>query len=540
MTRRPSTRPARRWSTLRADGDRGSLVLAMLVTLVATSVAALILPVLITSTKSTTFDDRRTQQLAAAESGVQTIVARIRGSVDATGTPGTGLLSALPCGDVIGSVLGSAKLRFKANVQYYNGDPNILDALGKPVAKVVTCAVALGKGVVATPGFAKIVAWGTDVAGADPATVANRRVEATYVVKTTNANIVGGLFRVNKPATAKNDLCLDAGSNPQVGGAVTVQLCDSSSPSQIWAYNKTLTVSLVSSRVKDASGVVTSEGLCIDGSASEDLKVALTLGACGTTSTPSRQMWSMNDNASMEGTKTNGLDRNGRCWAVNVADSPGSSVVLTDQCTVSPYGNKYHWIPEAAVGAGASGATYGELVDYKQFGRCLDITNVQVDSKYLIAWPCKQQPDPTKVLWNQRWTLPTIGADGTGVGQIYTVSGNDQQKYCLTSPLTAAAHNYVVVKLCPATVTQATKWTVRTQTGSMDTNFQIEDWSGDHVTKPGLCLQPTDPTATPPDLAAEGTSISKIVVAACTRSTLQKWNAPPDLEQPSIKDQSEK
>lgn len=245
----------------------------------------------------------------------------------------------------------------------------------------------------------------------------------------------------------------------------------------------------------------------------------------------------MNDNAGMQGTDT-GTDLNGLCWGVVTPDQPGSNVALGTQCVgTNGYDNKVSWQPEAAVGAGASGAAYSELVNYAQFGRCLDVTDQNVGSSFLIAWPCKQNPDPTKVAWNQRWTLPAT-TDGVGSGQI-TTTIPDGTKYCLLSPLSSASKTYVTVKKCPDTITQGTKWTVRTEVASYAASYQIEDSSG-VAGGAGLCLQPTDPKAVPADLFEKGTGISKIVVQPCTASTLQKWNAPPNIDAPSVKDQTER
>jgi hypothetical protein len=64
------------------------------------------------------------------------------------------------------------------------------------------------------------------------------------------------------------------------------------------------------------------------------------------------------------------------------------------------------------------------------------------------------------------------------------------------------------------------KWTVYGKTSSYATSYEITDNSG-------YCLQPTDPTATPTDFF--NADISKSIVAKCNGSTLQKWNAPPNV-----------
>lgn len=534
MTCHPVSRARRRLADVRADGDRGSLALAMLVTLVATSIAALVLPMFVSSANAARFDDHRARQLAAAQSGVEVTLARIRAAAGTTGTDGAnGLRQLLPCDPIVGTVLGETSLRYRATVQYFAQDPAV------QVVSALTCVAGAGPSTAGDvfPRYARITAVGTDATGtAFPAT-ASRSVSATYVVQTTNANIVGGLFRVDKLPTSK-DLCLDAGSaTPVAGTPLQMRECNAALASQKWAYNATLTVSLVATRSTGANGAVISDGLCVDGGSPgrEASGTPLRLQACGTTTNLTQQRWSMNDTAGMQGTD-DGATLNSLCWTVASADTVGSAVTLGTQCSgTGGYDNVHSWQPEASVGAGASGAAYQELVDYQQFGRCLDVTNQNVGSSYLIAWPCKQQPDPTKVAWNQRWTLPAV-TNGVGTGQVSTTTGGT--RYCLTSPLSSDRGRYVTVTACPATVTDATRWTVRTQVASYAASYQLEDGSGG-ATRAGLCLQPTDAGASPPDLATEGTGISKIVVAPCTESLLQKWNAPPNIGAPTVRNQTE-
>jgi hypothetical protein len=102
------------------------------------------------------------------------------------------------------------------------------------------------------------------------------------------------------------------------------------------------------------------------------------------------------------------------------------------------------------------------------------------------------------------------------------------------------------MSLCdPANVTPGTAptlmWTVYGNTGDYGTSYRIayEDQSNPNSIQ-GLCLSPTDPTAPSPDLFGGSTLASKIILADCDTSTLQKWNAPPDVQKVHIKDISEK
>jgi hypothetical protein len=158
-----------------------------------------------------------------------------------------------------------------------------------------------------------------------------------------------------------------------------------------------------------------------------------------------------------------------------------------------------------------------------------------IDGPYLISWPCKQT---TPADWNQAWVLPDPippGPDGAA-GLITTTApntnptqGSGPGRYCLQSPASVAALQFVRVVSCPVGVAAAahTTWTVTGDTGDYKTSYRIMD-DGD----PKRCLAPQDPAATSADPYpfTDGVDISKIVVQACAGSTLQKWDAPPNIE----------
>jgi len=164
------------------------------------------------------------------------------------------------------------------------------------------------------------------------------------------------------------------------------------------------------------------------------------------------------------------------------------------------------------------------VVNFAQFGRCLDVTNKDVTYAFEIAWPCKQAPDPTTLTWNEVWTMPTVPNGGiSATGPI--VTNKSGTLYCLKSPnSTAAGAYYVVVAACPGSPTADEVWTVYGNTGTYETSYRILD-------KNGYCLAATDQYATNPDLFSNGYLTSKIIMAACSGSTLQKWNAPPNILQ---------
>ena len=69
------------------------------------------------------------------------------------------------------------------------------------------------------------------------------------------------------------------------------------------------------------------------------------------------------------------------------------------------------WVPSPTAGAGMAGAGNSQLVNYRQFATCLDVTGQDPTSAFLILYTCKQNPNPANVAWNQKFTpSPALGA----------------------------------------------------------------------------------------------------------------------------------
>jgi hypothetical protein len=407
------------------------------------------------------------------------------------------------------------------SIDYYAADP-----LGQTdtwlAANKITCLA--GGGTYATPSFALFQSSGSDQMSGSWGSIPTRTLRATYVFVTSNANIPGGLIHVYKTATS-TDLCIDAGSSaPTAGTNVTLQPCVSGSSQQKFSYNSNLTISLVTSKTSAVP-----LGMCLDAGSPESSGLSVKLQTCSSITKP-QQQWSINDASNLQGT-SDGLTLNSFCFNAQTPNVPGSLLVLSTNC-YGGYDTTQTFQLEASVGAGAAGTSSTQLVNFNQFGRCMDVTEFNVNYGYLIDWPCKQAPNPTAVGWNQRWTLPALSGLTTASGRITTSNGSTL--YCLTSPLSTGGAQYVQVQTCPANTTTSTTWTVTGDTGIYATSYIVRDSAG-------YCLSPTNPNASPPDLYPNGLTISKIIVATCDGSTLQKWNAPPNLLIPSpLKDVNEK
>jgi hypothetical protein len=340
-------------------------------------------------------------------------------------------------------------------------------------------------------------------------------VRATYTFQTTNENIAGGLIHISQ--TGLNDLCLDAGSaSPAVGDYVRMQRCSQGSPEQHFAYTANLNLVLVSTRTP------VDPGLCLEAPPPALLTpiTYLVFARCADPVVP-RQQWSFNDSSNFQGT-TDGVNLSSPAFCLNVQtpDLPGSLVVAQRSCG-GGYNNVRTWSIEAPVGAGAARATTGQVVNFNQFGRCMDITEFRLDHPYHIVWPCKQAPNGA-VAWNQRWELPPVVDSTPGTG--YVITRPPAGAHCLVSPRSVLRGTYVVVRPCPGVRPPEMTWTRYEQHDDIKFSYTIRDVDG-------YCLSPTDQNASSPDLYPHGQAVSKMIVARCDGTTLQKWNAPPNIGQ---------
>ena len=488
-------------------------MLALILTMVATMLSAAMIPLMLQQFTQTRAVSTRVHQLDAAQAGLDVAVGQIRNS--------GGTLANLPCGTISGALGSPTTARYQVSVSYYPSDP-----AGQSSTWLTTNAIHCigGGGTLTTPAFALLQSQGTDQSTGSFTTIATRALTATYIFTTNNANIPGGLIHVSG---GNPDLCLDAGSSqPTAGTNVTMQPCVSGKGQQTWAYNSNLTVVLVTSKTSTQP-----LGMCVDAGTPEAANAVLQLQACGT-STKAQQQWSYNDNANFQGT-SDGSTLNNFCWNVQTANTAGS---LLNLATCGAGNTVETFSPEAGVGAGAAGGTTTQLVNYNQFGRCLDVTNQNVNQGFLIAWPCKQSPaGATGLTWNQKWALPAVGSDGTK-SVLGTITTNPGTLYCLTSPDSTSYGTYVTTQTCTGGANQS--WTVYYKQASYAASWVIKDNSP----SPGpYCLSPTDPNASPNDLFSGGNNVSKIQVATCNGSTLQKWNAPANTQQVTpLKDVNEK
>jgi Ricin-type beta-trefoil lectin domain len=480
--------------------------MAMLLMLVGVTLTTLLVPMALTQAGSTRLSGQTIQALHAAQAGLDVGVAHIRTADDSSGN---GVVANLPCGSLTGRVSAGSTASYTVEFYYLTVDPAGHDYTWiknwVQTNNMATCPL----------GTVPLYAWLRST-GTDQTNQSSRTMVGTYKFRISNQNIPGGLIHSGRGSAV--GLCLDAGSDtPVAGKEVRMELCAPGSNRQKFIYDTNLNLVLASSRT-----TANPKGMCLDAGTPHTTGAVVKFQQCVSATLP-QQQWSFNDAGDFEGT-TNGVSLDGYCFNQASPDVAGTMVILGNvsagKCRT---GTSYIAVqPEPAVGAGAAGTAVGaageiQLVNFNQFGRCLDVTEFNVNYGFLIAWPCKQAPDMAYVGWNQKWSIPTVTSPATSAtGRITTVT------YCLRSPGSTAAGQYVQVVTCPVGTPTNMTWTVYRDTGNYSTSYRIVDGYG-------YCLSTTDPTASPGDFYSNGYKVTKITVAVCDGSTLQKWNAPPEI-----------
>ena len=542
------------------DPEGGSIAMLLLVTIVGVVLSATLMPIIIAQSQTTRFDTTRTDSLNAAQTGVQVVMGQIRNAVDSDGTPDAGLL---PCGPLSGTVGTSTggTANYWTQIIYYSADP-----IANPTAAPMVCADGYGPYDttlhVRTPHYACLISTGVVVGTPNPQTSSScssaatsfgtggsrgtshgRTIVTTYVFNTDDTNYAGGTIRIFPSGTSQ--YCMDAGSgSPTAMTPVLLQECSTSVPpsaQQTWAYRCDLSIQLVSSvtlSVLSSNSTTCSSscrgtsaecssaaalGLCLDANTPHAAGNAVYVNTCSSLGNAGPdQQWSIDDNSHLRGANSTGTDVDSYC--INIGSQAANAALALQSCTGGTSDSNQTWVPSPTAGAGMAGAPNNQLVNFKLFGNCLDVTGQQTSSTYLIAYTCKQNPDPTKVTWNQKFTAsPSLASDSTAkpttVEWITTVGGVN---YCVKSAQTNGA--YVVVAVCPSSFPTSPSpylWKVYRLKQSdgvsaltYDQRYTIVDSSNSTLC---LGLAPTS------DLYLG--QYQKIVTATCDGSTGQKWNA---------------
>ncbi|GIE26973.1 hypothetical protein Ait01nite_000180 [Actinoplanes italicus] len=493
--------------------DRGSLPMAVMVVTVGIVMSAMLLPVILQQIKTTRGIVDRNTALNGAQVGLDVVMARVRAaSVDENGDGiPEGQLEDMPQCTVTGDagVDGTGeKLKYKVTIKYFDQEGNKIDC---PLSKVPATATVTSEGL--SPQYADSTDPTRQSAG-------SRTLSATYVFSTSNNNIPGGAIKI--ASSSVGSLCFDAGSNkPAAGAALTAKLCNGSATQQ-FGYTPDLYLKLINSENTANGGY----GMCLAPAETKRANgLAVAFKNCPTASNSTEFQWSLDGSSRFHSTSpSQGIES--YCINMKAASTVGSAIILNGCGSDSTL---VIWRSDAGVGAGMAGARTNQLVNYRQFSRCLDVTNQDTNQSYMIAWFCKQSPKGA-VDWNQIWKQPIPVAPATSktgplaVTRDITKAEADRAYFCLKSPQSDGAKVYVTTVSCNPNSTTLAKellWTVYYATDSYATSYRIVDTTGK------LCLQPTDLNATPKDTHSDGTS--KVKVEKCNSSELQKWNAPANI-----------
>jgi len=501
----------------RAGDDEGmAILLVLMCIMVATALSVLALSMVLVQESPTFLQRKSNRAIEAAEAGLDAGLSQIRNATSANiinGNQVGGDRTKLPCSALTGQVGGEqGNLTYTVNFSYFSSNPARTTAAWR-AANAMTCTP--GSGTATTPTYALLVSAGNGAAIPGNTSVAgNRALETVYAFKVTNTNISGGLVHTYPDgANGTLDLCFDAGSASPIAGAfLKVQPCVAGSTQQLFAYRTDLSLVLASTQTS-APG----SGMCLQAPqpASSSPPTYMVFQPC--VSGQPNQEWSFNDVAAFEGADSNGDGGlNGWCLAVQTDNSVGSKVILSQVCGAA-YNRDSTWDPDSKVGAGAAGASTQQLVNYQEFGRCFDITSQNVNSPFMIDFPCKQAPPPGTIAFNQKFTYST---------STQWLTSNNGSVYCVT---TANSNGGYVLMVNPCSTARADqKWVVNGDTGNYSTSWTIVDSNG-------RCLSLGPPGSSTAPL----NQWSTIVVQTCDGSLKQKWNAPPNLLPASQQDTRE-
>ncbi len=522
----------------RDTGDQGSaMLLVMLAIIVVGSLSVLALGTVIGQMQPTTFQRKALSTINGAESGLDAGLAAIRSSLSEQGGVTLGDRTLLPCWTDhpgSGGSANGADVRFRTTIRYYSVDPADQTEAWRS-SNALSCGAY---GPPLTPGYALIQSKGS-IAG-DDATQGNRSMETLYTFKRTDKNISGGLIRT------QNNLCYAATSgSPVAGSGVTVRTCAPGTPEQLWAYTSDYLLQLTSTQTATA-GV---SGMCINaapGSTSVST-VDVTMQPCNASA--NEQRWGVSDSQTMFGHLTGvfGSPTSSNSWCLNPSPDAVGGVLRATQYACPQV------LPEPQVGSGGAGTATSSLtevsdvplqwVNYREFGRCVDITNwVTSSAPYPdgrpseISYPCKQDPLRTSVAeaktgWNQVFTWnPTTGRFWADVRSSPAPWDGSGDRYCMQSPAPGATTAYVSFSsLCLAD--SSFSWTVRRETGVDATRYSIIDGYG-------RCLAVGPPNMDYPVWTGLQ-PFSAVIVAACNGGAAQKWNAPPGIGEAPTKNTQE-
>ena len=539
------TRCARRLCRECRD-ERGSIVMVLFIIIASSILVLTVAGIAISQQVLAQRTVQRNDALEAAEAGLDAAVGELRSANNGTGA---GLAQDLPCTGTAGFSLtgylgSSSTATYTVTVTYWQDTEPTKTNIASGTAQDITCYTGMSPGYPdQVPYYALIESVGQDQRGG-AATVPSRTIEEIYAFHDTNLNVADGV--IEDFNYAADDLCIaditawDNNTSPAVGDELGVENCATAGdPDQTWQYEQNFTLEFTST-------ISTSTPLCIQGNTTTD---TVLLEKC-TSPVPTDQQWGINDSGEYEPVSSSGGAAS-QDLCINEEQNQSGAQLDLATCS-SGFSDTQTWQPTPAVGSGDAGIATQQFVNYDEFGNCMDVTNQNVNSSYLIDYMCKQFPDgaewtsqsgtnPYDPTWNQRWLQLDVTYAGNN-GSYVELETNDQPAnspntlYCLYSPdniQEASTKNassnpsWVTVKQCPTLQTgnvmpagdQGYLWTVNDSSTYNVTDY----WEN--------CLETDTSDQQQP---GGGSWFSTITVAQCNGSSAQEWNAPASLSNAGV------
>ncbi|MGL4339451.1 MAG: hypothetical protein ACRCSP_03375 [Rhodoglobus sp.] len=461
---------------------------------------------------------KNTRTIYAAQSGLQVALGVIR-SVDLPPNAANkvfGDLSKLPCA-VKGRVNAQTDgTNYDVTVIYFLEDPTSKDSTWRDANKL-SCNTSTGLTISPKFAYLRSDGLGLKVPGISDDTYGNRYLSAVYKFKTANENIPGGMI-----FDSTREYCLQAttATNGSQIKFVPKSQC-LGTPLQLWWFSPTYQIRLASTVQLPAV-----LGLCITGPVDEGQSTQdALLRPCKSQSASGldrwNQLWSWVGKYTWQGSKkTDPIESGKSDHYLSPTLSAGQNLSGTLLKVVKGSTSiKGTLAPDSEVGAGAASYATGQLVNYKEFGRCADVTNEDMYKDYLISYPCKQDPSGPPypgITWNHKWAYTeavppiqlTTGTITTVFGGTDPAKGNLGQTYCLQR---ISGSVYPLFRAC--TGNQNQQWQRSYDTGTYSSSYLLSSPDG------STCL-----TADSTDM--HNLTISKITIKGCNGSDEQKWNAP--------------
>ncbi len=503
----------------RLDGDTESgiaMLTAILLIMVMAALSVLMLGVVTAQVRPTMFADKNGRTVFAAETGLDAALSQMRSALAApdllTGKV-YGSPAKLPC-TVQGKVgAAGSTLRYQVTVTYFDDNPAGKDDAWR-AANQMACSPTTGVGT--APSFALLSAEGLD-AGVPgfASTQGDRAIETIYTFQVTNNNIDGGIIYA-----FGDKHCLKA-TGQTSGSKVTYQAassCKDTDPTVLWTYASDYKIHL---SVTDLGGPAAA--MCLTGNAQTGGNIDVTLKNCNSETV--NQYFSWIGGAHWTGQKADNSNYSSPAMCLGSGDSTYTDTTLVGKtlkygACLGDNSTNGSWDPDPRVGAGPAGKATNQIVNFLEFGRCMDVTGEQITATFMISYPCKQDPSPSKsnVKWNHKWTYsePT-GLKGWVVG---TITVNNGSTYCLQTPAASDDPAYPIFKSCTGAANQ--KWTRHAEEATYADSWTFTDTYGRCISL-GEKMSATE-------------MWSKLTVATCNNGPEQKWNAPANDQKARLDD----